>query len=78
VLDLAGHHGLRHAGTLEQVDAPAQLTERDPVDRRRGRALRQLLELGKRFLLQRDDGDVVAGVARRVEDQKREAAVPRD
>ena len=48
------------------------------MDRRRGRALRQLLELGKRFLLQRDDGDVVAGVARRVEDQKREAAVARD
>ena len=62
VLDLAGHHRLRHAGRLEDLDALAQLAERDPVEVGAGVA-RRAFELGKRLLLDGDDGDVVAEAA---------------
>ena len=36
VLDLPGHHGRRDARVLEDRDAAAQLSERDPVQRGAG------------------------------------------
>ena len=37
-----------------------------------------LHEVGKRFLLDGDDGDIVAGFSSGVEDEKRKAPVSRD
>ena len=78
VLDLPGHHRLRHAGVLQQADQLAELPERDPVQRGRGRPRRDVGEIGKGFFLEGDDGHVVAGAARGVEDEEREAAVAGD
>ena len=72
VLDLPGHHRLGDAGLLQQADAGAQLAERDPVQVRRRRARRDVGELGKGLFLDGDDGDVVPGAARGVEDEEGE------
>ena len=77
VLDLPGHHRLRDAGRLENLDAPAEVPERHPVEVRLRLAGRRL-QLRKRFLLHRDDGDVVAEGARALEGEKRESAVAGD
>ena len=55
-----------------------ELSERDPVQRRRRRPGRQVGEIGKRFFLDGDDGDVVARAARGVEDEKGKTAVAGD
>ena len=65
-------------GILEQADAFSQLSERDPVDRRRGRASRRLLEIGKRFLLDGDDGDLVTRPPGGVEHEKGKPAIAGD
>ena len=78
VLHLPGHHGLRDAGALQHVDADAELYERDPVHGGRRRRRGEIGELRIRFLLERDDGDVVTRAARRVEHEKREAPVAGD
>ena len=76
VLDLPRHHRLRDAGVLEQLEQRAELPERNPVEGGRGRTRGQVGQIGERFVLERDDGDVVAGAARRVEDEEGKAAVP--
>ena len=48
------------------------------MERRRRWARGRVCQVGKRFFLDSDDGDVVAGAARRIEHKKREPAVPRD
>src|SRR5262245_66563027 len=78
MFDLPGHYGLSDAGLLEQVQPGSQLTQRNAVDGGHRRTLGSRLEIRKRFFLERDDGDVVAGAARGVEDQKREPAVAGD
>ena len=75
MLDLARHDCLRHAGRLQQADALPELADRNPMEGGRRRSGRDVGEVGKRFFLQRDDGDVVAGAARGVEHQKREPTV---
>ena len=77
MLDLPGHDRLRDAGRLQHLDAPAQLAERHPVEVS-VRVAGSLLQLGKRFLLDGDDRDVVAEGARALEDEKREPAVAGD
>ena len=78
MLHLAGHHRLGDAGLLQQADARAQLPERDPVDRRAPALRGRVVQLGERFFLDRDDGDVVALRARGVEDEERKPAVAGD
>ena len=55
-----------------------ELSERHPVHGRGRRPRGSLRQFGKGFFLERDDGDVVARAAGRVEHQEREPAVPRD
>ena len=55
-----------------------ELAERDPVQRRRRRPRGRVGQVGKGFFLERDDGDVVARRARRVEDEERKPAVAGD
>ena len=77
VLHLAGHDGVRRAGLLEELDAGAELAERDPVDL----GLRvgcRLVQLRKCFLVRRDDRHVVSLSPRGVEDEEGESAVPGD
>ena len=77
VLHLAGHDRVGDAGLLQQLDARAELPERDPVDR----ALHPgggVVELGKGLFPGGDDGDVVPLRNRRVEDEKRKSAVACD
>ena len=63
VLDLPGHDRLGDAGGLQDLDALAEVAERDPVEvgpRLPGGPF----ELGKGLFLDGDDGDVVAEGAR--------------
>ena len=50
--------------SLQDLDAPAELPERDPVDGRAPCRAAAGLEVGRRLFLDRDDGDVVAHAAR--------------
>ncbi len=77
VLDLPGHHGLRHAVVLENLDTLAEVAERDRVVAR-VRITGRLLQFRKRFFLDGDDGDVVAEAARPLEREKRKPAVAGD
>ena len=52
--------------------------ELNPVERRAAELARQRLELGKRLALDRDDGDVVAELARGAQHEKRKRAVAGD
>ena len=75
--DLAGHDRLGHAGRLEQLDALAELSERDPVQRRAGLP-RRLLEVGEGFLLDGDDGDLVTEITGALQCEKGKLAVAGD
>src|SRR6185503_17986542 len=75
-LDLARHQRFGHSGLFEHADALAELTERNPVHRRRWRFRGALRQIRKGFFFDGDDGDVIAGAACRVEHQKRKASVP--
>ena len=75
VLHLPGHHRVAHAGILQQRDALSQLAERDPVDGR-ARLRGGVVEVGERFFLGGDDGDVVPHRAGGVEHQKRKRPLP--
>ena len=75
VLHLPGHHGLRDAGLLEQVDPCPELSQRDAMQRRRRRLRRLAFEFGERLFLEGDDGDLVARRARRLEDEEGKPAV---
>src|SRR5258705_10129459 len=65
------------ARVLQQADAPAELTERDPVNRRAVTPGR-VAQLWKRFFLCGDDRDLVPLGTRGVEHEKRKPAVARD
>ena len=65
------------AGRLQDLDALAQLAERDPVQVGAGLA-RRLLEIGERLLLDRDDGDVVAEAAGALQHEEGKPAVAGD
>ena len=79
VLDLPGHHRLGDAGVLQQADALARAGRARPsaAPPPAARAA-DVGELGKRLFLEGDDGDVVAGAARRVEDEEGKPAVAGD
>ena len=78
VLDLPGHHRLRHAGLLQQADALPELAERDPVQAAPGGRAAAVVQIGKGLFLERDDRHVVPGAAGGVEHQEREPAVAGD
>ena len=77
VSDLACHDRLGHAGRLEQLDALAELAERDPVQRRAGLPGR-LLQVGEGFLLDGDDDDLVTEITGALQCEKRKLAVAGD
>jgi len=78
VFDLPRHHGLRHPGILEQLEQGTELTERNPVEGRCGRTGRQVGQLRKRFVLEADDGDLMAGASSRVENKEGKPPVAGD
>ena len=75
VLHLAGHHGLRDPGRFENLDARAELTERNPV-KVGPRLSRRCLEIDECLFLDRHNCDVVAEAASPLQHEKRKSAVP--
>jgi len=70
VLDLAGHQRAGDIGPLEDIDAPAQLTQRDPVKISRRPGGRRRFHRWTRFLANRDHGDFVTEAAGGIESQE--------
>ncbi len=77
VLDLTRHDGVGHAGILHQADALAELTERDPMDRR-ARLRGGFVEIGECFFFCGDDRDVMAHRTGSVQHKEWEPAISRD
>jgi hypothetical protein len=77
VLHLSRHHRASHPGGLEQTDALAELTERNPVNRRPV-PRRGVDKLGKSLFLDGDHRHVMPLRGRRLEDQEGKLAVAGD